>query len=267
LEIGPKLLHKRRMMAVPSVLLTGTLAAAFCAIHLFIGRLRFLHVEPRSRWLSFAGGVAVAYVFMHMLPELGEHGRNLAEATVLNAALAESAVFAVALGGLALFYGAERALLTSRRLARAGGGRDRPEQGVFWLHIGSSALLIAVIAYLLNNRENATLAGTAIYFVAMSLHFSTANFGSRAHHPELYDRAGRWVLAAATVSGWLFGLVTDLPKAAIAALFAFVSGGIVLTVLKEELPAEREGRFVPFLIGAVLYAALVLAEEGFVVGG
>lgn len=252
-------------MAAP-ILSSGALALAFCAIHLFIGRLRFLHAEPRSRWLSFAGGVAVAYVFMHMLPELGEHGRTLARAADLPEALADSAVFAVALAGLALFYGVERALLTSRRASRHLGEGDRPEEGVFWLHIGSSALLIAVIAYLLNNRDDLTLAGTATYFVAMSLHFSTADFGSRAHHPESYDRWGRWVLVAATAGGWLLGLLTDLPQAAIAALFAFVAGGIILTVLKEELPEEREGRFWPFLIGAALYAALVLAEETFAAG-
>jgi hypothetical protein len=169
-------------------------------------------VEPRSRWLSFAGGVAVAYVFMHMLPELGEHGRNLARG---------DRVERPAGGKCGIRRRARRACAVLRGRAGAahlapscpaGGGRDRPEQGVFWLHIGSSALLIAVIAYLLNNRENATLAGTAIYFVAMALHFSTADFGSRTHHPELYDRAGRWVLAAATVSGWLFGLSPTCPK-------------------------------------------------------
>lgn len=48
-------------------------AAAFAAIHFLVPRLRFLEGIPRSRWLSFAGGVAVAYVFMHLLPELAEH--------------------------------------------------------------------------------------------------------------------------------------------------------------------------------------------------
>jgi len=34
--------------------------------------VRLLDVVPRSRWLSAAGGVSVAYVFMHLLPELAE---------------------------------------------------------------------------------------------------------------------------------------------------------------------------------------------------
>lgn len=46
---------------------------------------------------------------------------------------------------------------------------------------------------------------------------------------------------------------------ALAALFAFLAGGVILNVLKEELPEERESRFSAFAGGALLYAALLLA--------
>jgi hypothetical protein len=52
------------------ILLTACLASALAAIHLFVRRLRFLTNIPRSIWLSGAGGVAVAYVFLHILPDL-----------------------------------------------------------------------------------------------------------------------------------------------------------------------------------------------------
>ncbi|NYZ11433.1 hypothetical protein HL658_02640 [Azospirillum sp. RWY-5-1] len=53
--------------------------AGFAAVHLFIGRIRWLDTVPRSRWLSVAGGVAAAYIVLHVLPELTEHHRNLSE--------------------------------------------------------------------------------------------------------------------------------------------------------------------------------------------
>ena len=56
----------------------------------------------------------------------------------------------------------------------------------------------------------------------------------------------------------------DLPELAVGCMFAFVGGAIVLVVLKEELPEERASRFLPFLGGAVLYAALVLGEQAMV---
>ena len=90
----------------------------------------------------------------------------------------------------------------------------------------------------------------------------TADYGARSDHPEMYDSEGRWVLAAATVSGWALGLLLELPEIAIGCLFAFVGGGVVLLVLKEELPEDRRSRFFPFLAGAAIYAALVLGEQG-----
>ena len=243
-----------------TALVTGAMALAFVAVHLFVARLAFLSHEPRSRFLSFAGGVAVGYVFLHVLPELGTHGPAFGRAANVGEVLAEALVYTLALAGLALFYGLERALKVSRGERRAAEGRDRPEPGVFWLHIAASGVLIFIIGYLLNHREDMSAGGLALFFGALLLHFVTADFGTRADHPELYDAKGRWVLAAATLAGWGLGTQLTLPDLAVGGLFAFVGGAIVLVVLKEELPEERSSRFWPFLGGAVLYSALVLGE-------
>lgn len=49
-----------------SVVLLSLLAAvALAFVHLLAGGVKTLHVVPHSRWLSLAGGVSVAYVFIH----------------------------------------------------------------------------------------------------------------------------------------------------------------------------------------------------------
>jgi hypothetical protein len=88
-------------------------AIALAAVHVFSGKLRFLAVIPRSRWLSFAGGISVAYVFVHLLPELSAGQRTVEEETGL-LPFVENHVWLVALLGLALFYGVERASQRSR---------------------------------------------------------------------------------------------------------------------------------------------------------
>ncbi len=248
-------------MDMSSTLVTGAMAMAFVLVHLFVGKLRFLAVEPRSAWLSFAGGVAVGYVFLHILPELAAHGTTFRRAIGLPDLLAESLVYALSLIGLVLFYGLERALRVSRSERRVEGGRDRPHWGVFRLHVAASALLIFIVSYLLNHREDDAAVGLALFFLAILLHFVTADFGTRSDHPEMYDREGRWVLSSATIAGWVTGLFVELPELAIGCLFAFVAGGIVLLVLKEELPEDRGSRFAPFLTGAIVFAALVLGEQ------
>jgi zinc transporter ZupT len=66
------------------------------------------------------------------------------------------------------------------------------------------------------------------------------------------------LLAAGVLAGWAIGVATAISEAALALLFAFLAGGIVLNVLKEELPEERESRFWAFALGLSAYAALLL---------
>ncbi len=239
-------------------LLTLLCALGFALVHILIGRLRFLEGFPRSRWLSGAGGVAVAYTFLHLLPELAAHQREFAEALGTGDEEAEAWIYLVALLGLVTFYGLERAARLSRSRSRDAGGPDRVEDEVFWIHIGSFALYNVLIGYLLLHREELGLWPLLIYFVAMALHFVTNDFGLREDHKERYDREGRWLIAGGVLGGWLLGLAADLPPTAIAVLFAFLAGGVVLNVLKEELPEERQSNFGAFALGASGYAALLL---------
>ena len=90
------------------------LAAAILAlVHVATPSLRFLEGTPRSAWLSLAGGVSVAYVFVHFLPELAAGQETLGRA-VEGIALAERHVYLIALAGLLAFYGLDRLAKTSR---------------------------------------------------------------------------------------------------------------------------------------------------------
>ena len=81
-------------------LLALVLAAGLAGVHLFSGRLQFLGVSPRSRWLSAAGGVSVAYVFVHLLPDLADEQKTIREATSESLSFLEYHVYLVALVGL-----------------------------------------------------------------------------------------------------------------------------------------------------------------------
>ena len=45
---------------------------ALALLHILCGRLPLIHSVRHSNWLSFSGGIAVAYVFESLLPKLGE---------------------------------------------------------------------------------------------------------------------------------------------------------------------------------------------------
>ncbi len=234
--------------------------ATLVLVHLVAGKLRFLERTPRSVWLSIAGGVSVAYVFVHLLPDLAEGQKVLDEALGEGVTFLEHHSYLLALVGLAVFYGLDRAAITSRRQRRARGGADTPSAGVFWLHITSFGIYNALIGYVLRQRAEAGhYQVLALLAVAMGVHFVVNDFGLREHHKAAYTRIGRWVLAAALVLGWIVGLAREISEAVLSVILAFLAGGIILNVLKEELPEERESRFWAFAVGAGAYAALLVA--------
>ena len=253
------------------VVAAAVLALLLASVHLFAVRLAFLDAIPRSRFLSLSGGVAVAYVFVHLLPEI-DRSQRLMRRHAATYVFSQGQVYVVTLLGFVTFYGLER------YVGRLQYDTERPEEaqspeevstsgressdavstGVFWLHIGSFAAYNALIGYLLFHREEAGVVNLAFFGVAMILHFFVNDYGLCEHHRDTYRRSGRWVLAGGVLIGAAVGLLTEINRGLLVFPFAFLAGGIVLNVIKEELPAERESRFWPFALGAGGYTALLL---------
>lgn len=241
------------------LLITFILAAGFVSIHLFSRYLPFLDNVPRSRLLSAAGGISVAYVFIHLLPELNKHNEIL-EKSIQSDALKffENHTYIVAMIGLAIFYGLERMVKTSKKRQQEKNNLDRASKGVFWIHIVSFFVYNSLIGYLLLHGEQETVKGLVFYFIALAVHFITSDHALREAHKEIYDRVGRWLLAAAIFAGWAIGITWKVNENIIAVLFALLAGGVILNVMKEELPEERESNFWAFAAGLAGYTLLLM---------
>ena len=225
-------------------------AVALAAMHLFAGRLRFLDKIPRSRWLSVAAGISVAYVVVHLLPEIAEYQERVNETVAEPLAVLERHLYVLALVGLAVFYGVER---WSRASRRRGARHDVDLATLF--SIASYGLYNAVVGYLLVRREG----GLLLFATAMGLHFVVNDHGLRQDHGDAYHRYGRWLISASVVVGALVAVTGEVAEPVVGVLLAFIGGGTILNVLKEELPEERESRFSAFLTGAGVYTAVLLA--------
>lgn len=181
----------------PLLFPTFACALALAAVHVVSPReLSLFPAAPRSRWLSLAGGIAVAYVFMHLLPELSEHERTLQD----GAEGAGLIVYGLALVGLVAFYGVERQLRKALD-RKADEGCEGTGAGSFWLHIGSFAAYSVLIGYLLLHREEEGVMPLVLYGTAMAMHFFGNDFALRRDHEGLYDRRGRWALAGSVIVG------------------------------------------------------------------
>lgn len=231
-------------------------AVVFAGIFLGGGALH-ARCSPRTA-ISIGAGVSTAYVFVHMLPEMSEAGEAFVAATAhRNLPLSELRIYGAALAGFLVFYGLENLVTWSRE--RAGGRAEDREapRPVVLLHIAGFAAYAGLASYLMVRAVTDRPVPIALYAVAMGLHFLGVDHALRREHGAFYDRAGRFVLAAAALAGWGIGTVTELSRPTVITGLGIVSGGVVMNSMVMELPDEKDGRFWPFVVGAVSYAALL----------
>lgn len=234
----------------------GLIAIAFASLHVLGRGLRFLDRVPRSRLLSVAGGVSVAYVFVHLLPELSAAQATLAGGATGPLARLDDHVYLVALVGLVVFYALERQATRSRSRQQRRHGVDETDIRVAAASFGSYAVYNVLIGYSLTERGG--LMSLAMFAAALGIHFLVVDHGLRDHHGHSYHRWGRWLVGAATVVGWSLGVAVDVPEPVVATVLGFLAGGVVMNAIKEELPEDRQSRLTPFVAGAAGYAVLLL---------
>ncbi len=233
-------------MGILADLVNGLLITCLALVPLFAGRLRWGGLIPRHHWFSFGGGVSTAYVFVHILPELGK-----------GQAITEHGIYGVALLGLGFFYGLEVAAHGSQKKNQASTGEDCTESHIFWVHVGSFALYSALIGYLFHHILEDGLRDCLLLFGALFLHFAVVDYSLREHHKLAYDGTGRFVIAAAILMGWASWFLVELGESTIDILWAFVGGGLILNVIKHELLEAERARFWPFALGAGGYAMVL----------
>jgi hypothetical protein len=202
--------------------------------------------------------VAVAYVFIHLLPQLERAGKTFVEITVNQGLpLPEYRVYVAALVGFVLFYGLEHMVHWSRHSGR----REKQGYGVcdpiFILHISSFALYAGLISYLMVRGIDERAVPVLIYGIAMGLHFLSIDYSLRHEHGRLHDKFGKWILAGAAMAGWACGILTEFPKPMVITMLGLVSGGVVMNSMIVELPGEKDGKFLPFCAGAATYTVLL----------
>ena len=234
------------------------LAIGLALIHAFSSTLNVYTLIPERRWMSFAGGVSIGYVFLEIFPELGHAQEELEHSAIPLLAYLENNVYILALLGLLVFYGLDILALTSRRLSRKAGNVDSTSPTVFWIHITAFAVLNAIFGYLLQDMVNHGLLRCILFFVAVSLHFFIIDQGLREHHKTPYDKKGRWLLTAAIMAGAIAAQTPHLNEAAISIVWSFLAGSIILNILKRELPDEQKSCFWSFVGGTALYSGLLL---------
>ncbi len=211
------------------------------------------------RVVSFNAGIAIAYVFMAFLPEIGEASALFAEETHhLSLISPEHWVYGASLLGFILFYGIE--YIAWQPAGRQEAPEEDPTERIrFGATIATYSLYAGLICYLLVHSLEGGYTNEAIYTVAMALHFTSLRYSLWNEYGDIFGRLGKNILGVSCLAGWLIAVFLPQPLTVIITLLGFVSGGVIMTTMMEELPGKEDGRILYFFLGAVLYAGLLIS--------
>ena len=238
--------------------LESLIAAFLWVVPFALGRrLRLGDSRSRRSWVSAAAGIAIAYVFVDLLPQMSRMQELFSTASAGSPLpFPHYRVYTSALVGFVIFYGLENMVAFTRP------GRQKKENApASWLHIFGFAVYCALMGYLLHEESVSGSRSLLLYSLAVFFHFWIVDHSLRREHGSLYDRSGRWLLASGVLAGWVLGAFGFYSEFLVPTLMGFISGGVVINSIKEELPEKGEGRVVPFILGAFGYALLLLLME------
>lgn len=213
--------------------------------------------ENGKAFISFSGGTAVAYVFLHMLPDLVEYnepiGKFLINADWLTP-FSELLIYIVSLSGFLIYYGLELVAEKSE-LSKS------QHQLIYPLHLLMFCLYNFLITYTMSLRAQTSLTAIALFTLAMALHFVLTDRKFSRLYSLQFNHLGRFILIVALLIGWLCSVIFDPVNVVIAAfMLAFLAGSVLLNVFREELPTAGLMSYCWFTFGAAIITCILLLQ-------
>lgn len=218
----------------------------FSLVHFYAQGLKNLSLSTQSRFLSMGGGVAIAYVFIDLLPKIGENDAIVKMLIGGAFPFLERHAYIMALCGFLLFFSVDR-------LQKYIG----PTR-VFYLSISSYAFFNFLVGYAIVDPNDPEVQPLALFTFAMALHYFTNDFSLSQSHGKDYGNKEKWILIISLFLGWLTGFFLILPTLAIALISAFIGGGVIMNVIRHELPERNPNSLSAFLLASFFYTVILL---------
>lgn len=220
----------------------------FACVHLFANRARLLNFKLQSQFLSTGSGVALAYIFIDLLPKLSKNETAVKVPLKELFPFIEHHVYVMALSGFLLFFIVDR----SQSLLRN-------QSAYFYLSLGSYAFLNFLIGYAVVDKDNPEVQPLLLFTFAIALHYFMNDYSLTEAHGLQYDRFAKWLLISCLFLGWLAGAWIQLSETAVALISAFIGGGVIMNVTRHELPEDKPHSLTAFLLAALIYTFILLA--------
>ena len=214
-------------------------------IHLYANQAKVLGWLWHGRFLSFASGLSFAYVFVDLLPALEKGQPALKRLFGETIPYFDRHTYLIALIGVLFYYG-----IHTRFRAQT--------KSSFWVTLVGYTLFNFLVGASLSDSSNPEIQPIILFTIAIGGHYFVRDHFAGADHAQLFERQGRWWLVLALFAGYFIGRLTHIPDPVSAILMSFLAGGIILNALGYELPKREESGYIFFVIGALLYTAILI---------
>ena len=208
-------------------------------------------------FLSFAGGVSVAYVFLDMLPNLVEYNKPIGRFLMAHQWLSpftELSIYIIALVGFLIYYGFD--LFAEHYQEQTNDNRL-----TYRLHLAMFCLYNVLITYTMSLRAMTGMTYTVLFTFAMALHFVLMDRKFCRMYPVRFNHLGRVFLNLSLFLGWILSAVFDPVRVLfVAFMTAFLAGSILLNVFREELPNSNLTSYRWFVLGVSLITVIMLLQ-------
>lgn len=112
------------------------------------------------------------------------------------------------------------------------------------------------VGYFLERSNTLTVLGS--YTIAVGLHLIGFGFDQKEDHGERYTIWVAGTLAVVLIAGTITSYLYKFDELTLDLLLAFVTGGILLNSIKEEIPTANQSSFWAFSVGAISIGVLLL---------
>ena len=218
------------------------LAVVIAVVHLASPRLAGL-IRDQRLFGSFSGGLAVGYVFLHLLPEL-DAGHELVG----------KRIYFVAMVGFTILYGFQY-WLRAREDAIV-------RKATFALETGVSMFYTTLLVFTLGSQLPKTTGLTIVFVIALGMDLLSDDVDALKEFGDQFRNRGRYLLAGAAAIGYGLSLLRRPHEVYIDLLTAVMAGFMLYSVFHDEVPEIAKARFMPFLAGMVTFFVIHLLLGG-----
>ncbi len=219
---------------------------------LYAGLISLMHIlsdyislklkRYREKILSFAAGVSITYLFLHLLPFIHESVKYLRDLSYVSI-----------LAGFTFFHLIEKYIYQHREAEK----RIKELKEVHSIGFFIYYFIVGIVLFYVTNQN--LVEGTLLFFPIL-FHSTISSASTREIHAEIKENLlWRILVSSSSLLGALFFFFFNVPLTIMFSLLGVVVGGLFYIIIKDILPEEKEGDPKYFILGMILFVILILS--------